>query len=227
MTWAKYDLTATVKRGWNAPSVIMWSLGNEVQEGATGVLTQAYENVQANLIDWTTALDTTRPATRGDNVLKGNKIGIPKNMMDAMTTANGTVGLNYCSGNDYDTLHNSNPNWKLYGSETASAVNSRGVYDRIDGSKTGQKLTSYDNSAVNWGQLPAVPGTRLLREILWQANMYGPVLIILESRHHGTELEKEHKEHGRLQRIHILELLTLQDFQKIVTTSIRASGMTK
>lgn len=25
MTWAKYDLTATVKRGWNAPSVIMWS----------------------------------------------------------------------------------------------------------------------------------------------------------------------------------------------------------
>ena len=71
--------------------------------------------------------------------------------MDAMTTANGTVGLNYCSGNDYDTLHNSNPNWKLYGSETASAVNSRGVYDRIDGSKTGQKLTSYDNSAVNWG----------------------------------------------------------------------------
>ena len=151
MTWAKYDLTAAVKRGWNAPSIIMWSLGNEVQEGATGVLTQAYANVQANLIDWTTALDTTRPATRGDNVLKGNKIGIPKNMMDAMTTANGTVGLNYCSGNDYDTLHNSNPNWKLYGSETASAVNSRGVYDRIDGSKTGQKLTSYDNSAVNWG----------------------------------------------------------------------------
>ena len=63
MTWAKYDLTATVKRGWNAPSVIMWSLGNEVQEGATGVLTQAYANVQANLIDWTTALDTTRPNT--------------------------------------------------------------------------------------------------------------------------------------------------------------------
>ena len=77
------------------------------------------------------------------------------------------------------------------------------------------------------GQLPAVLGTRLLREILWQANMYGPVLIILESRHHGTELEKEHKGHGRLQRIHILELLTPQDFQKIVTTSIRASGMTK
>lgn len=152
MKWSQFDLTATVKRGWNAPSVIMWSLGNEVQEGATGNLTQEYANVQADLIRYATALDTTRPCTRGDNFLKRENPGqVAFNMMDKMTEANGTVGLNYCDGGKYDNLHKSNPTWKIYGSETASAVNSRGVYDRTDGSKTGQKLTSYDNSAVNWG----------------------------------------------------------------------------
>lgn len=152
MKWSQFDLTATVKRGWNAPSVIMWSLGNEVQEGATGNLTQEYANVQADLIRYATALDTTRPCTRGDNFLKRENPGqVAFNMMDKMTEANGTVGLNYCDGGKYDNLHKSNPTWKIYGSETASAINSRGVYDRTDGSQTGQKLTSYDNSAVNWG----------------------------------------------------------------------------
>ena len=152
MKWSQFDLTATVKRGWNAPSVIMWSLGNEVQEGATGDLTQEYANVQADLIRYATALDTTRPCTRGDNFLKKENPGqVAFNMMDKMTEANGTVGLNYCDGGKYDNLHKSNPTWKIYGSETASAINSRGVYDRTDGSQTGQKLTSYDNSAVNWG----------------------------------------------------------------------------
>lgn len=151
MTWAKYDLTATVKRGWNAPSIIMWSLGNEVQEGAAALENGGYANVQANLIEWTTALDTTRPATRGDNTIKGNTSGINIDMMNSMTAAKGVVGMNYSNGNQYDIQHTNHPDWLMYGSETASAVNSRGVYDRTDGSQTGQKLTSYDNSAVGWG----------------------------------------------------------------------------
>ena len=36
MTWAEFDLKATANRGKNAPSIIMWSLGNEIQEGAGG-----------------------------------------------------------------------------------------------------------------------------------------------------------------------------------------------
>ena len=203
----------------------MWSLGNEVQEGAGGVLTQAYADNQKKLIDWTLKLDTTRPATRGDNVLKGIKIGIPKTMMNDMTTANGTVGLNYCSGNDYDTLHNSNPNWKLYGSETASAINSRGVYDRTDGSQTGQKLTLYDNSAVNWGAVASSAWYEVVKrdfvagEYVWTGFDY------IGNQLHGMELEMVHKEHGRLQRTLTLELLIQRDFQKIVITSIKVSGM--
>ena len=43
----------------------------------------------------------------------------------------------------------------MYGSETASAINSRGIYNRINGgSQTSDKqLTSYDNSAVGWGSV--------------------------------------------------------------------------
>ena len=116
--WKDYEAVSyTHLRGWNAPSVIMWSLGNEVQEGATYVLTQEYANVQADLIKYATALDTTRPCTRGDNKLKAESIGIPRTMMNSMTEANGTVGLNYCDGGKYDNLHKSNPTWKIYGSD--------------------------------------------------------------------------------------------------------------
>ncbi len=156
MTWAQFDLTATVKRGWNAPSMIMWSIGNEVQEGA-GSLNQQYADIQAELIEWTQALDDTRPVTRGCNVIKGNTSGISVTMMDSLSEAGGTAGMNYNSGAQYETQHNAHPDWIIYGAETASSVNSRGVYDRLGNGGTqvtsDKLLTSYDNSRVGWGAL--------------------------------------------------------------------------
>lgn len=154
MTWAQFDLTATVKRGWNAPSIIMWSLGNEIQEGTAYGLNSTYENKQAELVKWAIALDDTRPVTRGDNNVKNNGGGgTPTDMMQALTEADGTVGLNYCGGSQYDSMHSLHPDWLIYGSETASSVNSRGVYDRTtNGGMTSDKLlTSYDGSWVGWG----------------------------------------------------------------------------
>lgn len=154
MTWAQFDLSAMIKRGWNAPSVIMWSMGNEVQEGASPSLTQEYRTIQAQLIKWASALDDTRVVTRGCNSVK-NGGDMAVSMMEDISAAGGTTGFNYAGGAQYDSLHNSHKNWLIYGSETASAVNSRGVYDRIgngNATQTGdKKLTSYDNSAVSWG----------------------------------------------------------------------------
>lgn len=154
MTWAQFDLTAAIKRGQNAPSVIMWSIGNEVQEGA-GSLDQQYADIQDDLISWAQALDTTRLVTRGDNVVKGNTSGTGYDIMNTLAEAGGVVGLNYTNGSQYDSQHAASPDWIIYGSETASSVNSRGVYDRLGNGDAGQTddkmLTSYDNSHVGWG----------------------------------------------------------------------------
>lgn len=156
MTWAQFDLTAMIKRGQNAPSVIMWSLGNEVQEGA-GSLNQQYANIQADLITWVEEVDSTRPVTRGCNAIKGQTTGIAVEMMDSLSAAGGIAGFNYNSGDQYDTQHAANEDWIIYGSETASSINSRGVYDRLGNGDSqtpaDQKLTSYDNSRVGWGAL--------------------------------------------------------------------------
>lgn len=71
MTWAQFDLTAMVKRGYNAPSIIMWSLGNEVMEGISGGVSN-YPATAQKLVNWVKELDTTRPMTTGDNKLKAN-----------------------------------------------------------------------------------------------------------------------------------------------------------
>lgn len=155
MTWAQFDLTAMIKRGWNAPSVIMWSLGNEVQEGATGSLNQNYAKIQTELITWAQALDDTRVVTRGCNKIKGQTDTSVADvyMMEEMTAAGGTVGANYNSGDQYDALHEAFDDWIIYGSETASSTNSRGVYDKLGNSSSDQLLTAYDNSCVGWGAL--------------------------------------------------------------------------
>ena len=154
MTWAEFDLKATVGRGQNAPSIIMWSLGNEIQEGTSGG--DGYDEKAAELIKWTKEIDDTRSVTIGSNAVK-NAVGNANNehiqIGNQLTEAGGTSGTNYSNGNSYDRLHQTYPEWNLYGSETASAVNSRGVYttkqnNTLDSDK---QLTSYDKSSVGWG----------------------------------------------------------------------------
>lgn len=156
MKWSQFDLNAMIKRGNNAPSLIMWSLGNEVIEGISGSVTD-FPDMNRQLIEWAKEIDDTRPVTIGDNKLKDNPAaqGVPKQLCEDVTNSGGTVGLNYCGGNTYDALHQRYPDWKLYGAETASSINSRGIYDRITGGgqTSDKQLTSYDNSRVGWGAL--------------------------------------------------------------------------
>lgn len=151
MVWSQFDLETMVRSEYNEASVMMISLGNEVQEGTSG-WNQNFLTAATNLINWTTAIDTTRPVTTGDNNLKG--LGYySTSMQTSIHNAGGVVGGNYCNGSQYDEIHSSHPEWALFGSETASHINSRGVYDRTygGGQTSDKKLTSYDNSAVGWG----------------------------------------------------------------------------
>ena len=149
MLWSEFDLKATIGRGENAPSVIMWSLGNEIQEGAGGT---GYATWADSLIEWCQETGTTKILTIGSNAVK-NGDAEQCSVADKVTAAGGVSGTNYSNGSSYDALFNSHANWIIYGSETASHVNSRGVYN-VTGSQqlnADKALTSYDYSAVGWG----------------------------------------------------------------------------
>ena len=148
-TWAEFDMKATIGRGENAPSIIMWSLGNEIQEGAGG---SGYNTMAESLISWAQETGTTKLLTIGSNAVK-NGASEHIDIANQLTAVGGVSGTNYSNGSSYDSLHSTYPDWCLYGSETASSVNSRGVYYKTNGSTSNQDLTSYDESAVNWGSL--------------------------------------------------------------------------
>ena len=142
MTWAEFSLKSTLERDKNAPSVIMWSLGNEIEEGAGG---SGYLAHAKNLIKWAQEIDKTRPVTVGSNKVKSNHQEMIE-VGNEITKAGGISGLNYSSGNQYDSIYGKHSDWTIYGAETASSINSRGIYK-----DTNQQLSSYDNSKVGWG----------------------------------------------------------------------------
>lgn len=157
MTWAEFDVKAMVERGKNAPSIIMWSIGNEVLEGTSNSAPSEYPGIASDLVGWIQEVDTTRPVTFGDNKLKDNN-SVANSIANVLTNAGGVVGANYsfASSNQYYNIWNRSSNWLLYGSETASACRSRGIYTTTGQDSTNLQITSYDSWSVGWGQLASV-----------------------------------------------------------------------
>ena len=152
MTWAEYAIKSMVKRDRNDPSIILWSLGNEIQEGASSDST--YPTIAQNLINWVKELDTTRPTTIGDNSKPtSNTSSYVAQVLKVIKDNVGIVGFNYASSSELSTLHNY---WgTIFASETSSAVNSRGIYtSQASATNADGKyhLTSYDTSTVGWGK---------------------------------------------------------------------------
>lgn len=134
-------VTSTIRRDWNNPAVIMWSLGNEVRTNLTGGDYSSSEivNVCTMVNSAVKALDSTRPTTMGNNAPGGN--------LAALMAIVDVVGINYNSNNQ--TYQTDRP---IYGSETTSALSSRGVYAT---DSANMAYPSYDNKAVSWGNTAA------------------------------------------------------------------------
>ena len=134
-------VTSTIHRDWNNPAVIMWSLGNEVRTNLTGGDYSSSEivNVCTMVNSAVKALDSTRPTTMGNNAPGGN--------LAALMAIVDVVGINYNSNNQ--TYQTDRP---IYGSETTSALSSRGVYAT---DSANMAYPSYDNKAVSWGNTAA------------------------------------------------------------------------
>ena len=152
MTWSEFAIKSMVKRDRNDPSVILWSLGNEIQEGASAAST--FPTIAQNLINWVKELDTTRPTTIGDNTKSTGTSSVLGQVLNVLQNNGGVVGFNYA--NSASTL---NSLARSYGGvaiamETSSAINSRGIYtSQASATNADGKyhLTSYDTSAVGWG----------------------------------------------------------------------------
>jgi beta-galactosidase len=136
--WSETDIGDMVTRDRNHPSVIIWSIGNEIPDYNSATVAQP-------LISAVKAKDTTRVIGQAfQDAVTG----------DATAPLEDVVGLNY-SPSKYSGTHSSHPTWKLFASESSSAVRSRGVYktpvtSNILSSSDNQ-CSSYDNSVVSWG----------------------------------------------------------------------------
>lgn len=153
VTWAQFDLQQMVRRGVNYPSIIMWSLGNEVYESWY----DRAVDVVRNLVKWTKEIDTTRPTTMGEDKMRDNDASSSVNAAYVKIAKEvDVVGINYGEHN-YDGYHEMYPEWCIYGSETSSAIKSRGYYSDPEkntgaGDVVEYQLSSYSNLAVGWGK---------------------------------------------------------------------------
>jgi len=152
--WHKRDLEDFIKRDRNHPSVMIWSIGNEIGEQWDSVGNPIAKELAAIVH----SLDTTRPITTANNeVSHGNSI-ISSGALDL-------IGYNY-NHERFEQFPADYPGRKFIATETNSALATRGHYDMPSDSvriwpiawdklftkgNPDNTVSAYDNVRAPWG----------------------------------------------------------------------------
>ena len=147
--WSDRDMTNLVKHHRNHPSIIMWSIGNEIPEQWS----KEGMEIAKHLQDICHQYDPSRPVTQGmDKAEAALKSGFAQ-VMDV-------PGFNYRVHKYYKNIEQL-PQGFLLGLETASTVSSRGVYKfpvQVRASNNNPyadgQCSSYDTEYCSWSNLP-------------------------------------------------------------------------
>ncbi len=145
--WAEKDLINMIHANRNSPSVVMWSIGNEVPDQGTKEGGKLLKFLQ----DICHREDPTRPVTAGMDRLQN---ALDNNFAAVLDIP----GFNY-KPKHYEMAYGRLPQGMILGSETASTVSSRGVY-KFPAEPQKHKMyddnqsSSYDLEYCNWSQIP-------------------------------------------------------------------------
>lgn len=156
--WHVRDLTDHILRDRNHPSVIIWSIGNEIPEqfDSTGIsIAQELSSIIKKMMP-------------GVMVTSGLNFPVPENLL-YKSGALDLVGFNY-HHTSFDSFPINFPNQKFIGTETTSSLNSRGVYNMPSNEirvwpkrwdipfyegNPDNSCSSYDNCHAPWGSTHA------------------------------------------------------------------------
>ncbi|MBV8781258.1 MAG: glycoside hydrolase family 2, partial [Phycisphaerae bacterium] len=161
--WANKDLSSMILRDRNHPSVVVWSIGNEIREQSS--MADGYA-LSKQLTDVCHQLDPTRPVTAAMHT-----------PVDAVRTRFSepldVFGVNYnVRFYDNPAVHGKKP---MVGSETSSEVSSRGEYcmSLVDGEvattqRANFQVSNYNGYVPSWAT-SADTDLRSTRDATWMA----------------------------------------------------------
>jgi len=162
--WSERDLSDMVKQNRNHPSVIMWSIGNEIHE-------------QKNKNGWKFAKRLTEIVKREDptRLVTAGLSDYPHFIKSKIANEIDILGLNY-KATVYGDIHQKYPDNPVLGSETSSVVSTRGEYHfpvKPLEKHPSKYVSSYDLYAPYWAYIPDIEWDNLdknpsvMGEFIW------------------------------------------------------------